>query len=740
MGSAVSGLTLALGVFAALAWACVTGLPVRSAVLALLMTLVTQIVPGALIWRAVRPREGWFLEDVIMGFAVGAGLGAAAQVIAGSTRHGWLAVAIPIMVGSTLLLMPAARARVTHAQWSATPWWTVPVLMVATLPSVLQLHSWYAMNQVQWGARVGTPDVDVYFQVSLAGELLHRGPSGWPLVLGEPLDYHWFTHAWVAQVSAVSGAGVDEIILRFMPALMPLALVLAVWAVTMRLINSSGFGVLAALLTTALGSASFMAQTSQGLPTTPASPTLAMGAFPLLALVTLYALRWRGELTGAAYALVPFLFVFATGTKGSTGPLIVAGLSVAVAAMLVANRPKLRVVLLDWIVAVVCLLVTVKLVFGDSSGGLSFGIGRAAGQTLIGITMGTPLQGAAAILAAGLAVALAAARGAGLLAMACSRQWRRQPITWLLIGGSLAGAGAIGAFSHPGASQHYFLLTALPLMGIGSAVGLHTLARAQRPRFAPREIALALVGGAGVFFVPAQLVGGPYRGEPQRVLVMLILGLGLGLLTLCAAYLMERSRPSAQPATLRTRLRSVGFVGVAATLVTCLLAYAMVAGRGRVIDQPASIRANRAVSQSDIDASRYIRDHSPVDAIVMTNRHCAVIPTPSTTCEVRRWVVTAFSERQAYIESWGYTAKAAELAPSGRQSLFVPFWRPAQLRLNDEFYTHPTVASWRKLWAIGVRWVYVDKLAPHSGLRSPYAALRFNGKDAQAWQLLPPPA
>ena len=48
----------------------------------------------------------------------------------------------------------------------------------------------------------------------------------------------------------------------------------------------------------------------------------------------------------------------------------------------------------------------------------------------------------------------------------------------------------------------------------------------------------------------------------------------------------------------------------------------------------------------------------------MTNRHCTVIREPFGGCDSRRWVVTAFSERQSLVEGWTATPEATKRSPT----------------------------------------------------------------------------
>jgi hypothetical protein len=155
--------------------------------------------------------------------------------------------------------------------------------------------------------------------------------------------------------------------------------------------------------------------------------------------------------------------------------------------------------------------------------------------------------------------------------------------------------------------------------------------------------------------------------------------------------------------------------------------------------KPALVVSNGgAISQGEIDVARYIREHSRIDDLVMTNRHCTFPRAPIGGCDSRRWLVTAFTERQSLVEGWTATPQAAKVAPNGRDSITVDYWKPDILRLNDGFITAPTAEAHRRLWDLGVRWVYVENTSEHASSLEPYAVKRFQTRDASAWQLVPP--
>jgi len=707
-----------------------TGLPLGDALRALGAVGLTQVLPGALLWRCVRPRHGWLLEDLAMGFALGIAIAVPAQVLAGLTRQPWVAAALPVLFSATLLVVGPTRRRIRSVAWSPIAWWLTPLSVVLSFWAVRSLVAYFRVNQVTWQT-LGQPHIDAYLHQALASQLLHRGPTSWPTVAGEDLGYHWFAHAWIAHVANTSGAGLDVVLLRFVPALMPVTVVLCVMVAGLRLAGSARVALLATALTMVGSGANPIAAPGGNLPLNPDSPTLALGVPTLMALVVLLRMRWQGALSRIGYLLVPWLSVIAAGTKGATSPLVVAGLGLAAAAMLVWNRRLLPQVLVDLVIVGAGLLFAVVVVFHGSSAGLRFGVHGAAEQTYPFAILGSLPTDRLVYAAVVLIVLAGLSRGALAFAPLFGRRSRRDPLPWLLAGASVAGAGAVGVFSHPGGSQYYFLLTAIPLAALGSAIGAQALARALGPGLTARLVPAGILAGWLIHFAPTRVLGPVSEGTfvlfGRVTFVAALLTCATGLAGWCLGEPTRRARAA---------LGMVAIAGLAMGVIAALNSV-----RAPLFTEPrrpAALTEQLAVSQAQLDAARYIRDHSGVDDLVMTNRHCTVIREPRGGCDSRRWVVTAFSERQSLVEGWTATPEATRRAPHGGESKVVDYWRPDILELNDGFIAAPTEAARQRLWDLGVRWVYVDKLQAHADTLAPYAERGFDSVDASAWRLLPP--
>lgn len=722
----LGGIGAALLVF--FASAIRSGLRPVDAIVGLGAIALTQVLPGAVIWRALRPRAGWLLEDLVAGFAIGSAVAVPVQVVAGLSHQRWLALALPLLLTAALLAVPSIRARVRDAEWAPTPWWFGPALGVISLAGLTTFRAYTAGNRLTWSP-ASVPHIDTFLHQALAGMLLNRGPVGWPTVVGEDLGYHWFGHAWMAQVSASSHVELDAVLMRILPAFIGVVTVAAIGIAGLRLTRSAKVGVAAATIATfATTVTPFGARWLADL-VKPDSPTLGLGAPAFILLVVVLAMRWRGELSNAAYWLIVLLATVAAGSKGSTLPLVVAGLALALAAMWLWNRKLAKPVLVDFIVTTACLGAVMVVVFHGSSAGLVFDPEAGARQTATFTLLGSP-AGRLAIVVALLVTPIATlARTAMGLFTVDTPEGRRDPLNWLLIGGTVAAAIATTVLAHPGRSQGYFVLTSLPLAGLASAIGMRNLWHRYGPETSRRVAGYCLAAGIAALYLGPTLLTSNVSGRPWRAVAISVVSLA----ALVAVAWFGRRVTAA--GSLRNITMIVAGGWFAASCLGAFASYRTVAPEPH---PPFTRNWPGAVTQGEVDTARYIRDHSKIDDIVMTNRHCWRIQSPFRNCDSRRWVASAFSERQSLVEGWTASPRATELAPQGRKSITIDYWKPNLLRLNDTFIAAPTAAARATLWRIGVRWVYMEYTQPHARTLAPYATLEFSSPDASAWKLLPP--
>jgi hypothetical protein len=717
--------------------------------------------PGLLLWRAIRPAEGSWAEDLTVGFAVGLALGLAGHLAALATGLGPLRVIVPLLP-LLVLLIPARLGRLAASACAPAPWWVHVVGAASTVTAIRSLHSWFATQEFAPGEFRSTPYVDTHFHLALVTQLLERGPVSFPALLGEPLDYHWFQHGWMAWTSTTGGIDAAVVLMRLQPAVMPLVVALAVVAGARRVSGSWVAAALAAPLVFFAGAADIFGLSSGQSAIIAASPTLAPGAPLLVGVLLSLTLRWRGQAGTDALVLAGVLAFAASCTKGSSLPPLIAGVALAAVAGLIWRHPASRRLWVDLAVLVGVLVVSVVVVFRGAAGGLRPDVVDSISQTVLGRRLWPDRVNeppSSVLVLAGVSTVLGTlARAGGLVVLAVDRKARRDPALWTCLGATAMAAGALVLFWHPGSSQYYFARSAVPLMAIGSAVGLELLLRRVTP-FALRAAVLvvpACVAAVATLWVPRMreltetrpVPGAPIDPALQwdaiadaialartGLLVLAVGALLMGALVVVARGQRVVVAASAVAVLAVAGTLAVGYTPLRGALTTPLTALEepVLAPSGPA--RTAQLGERLTFSQEMVDAASWLRTHAGSDDVVMTNRHCATPRNPLPQCDARRWLVSAFAQRQMFIESWAYTSSAVKSNPTGTSSIVGPFWNPADLALNDGFYTAPTADAARGLWCRGVRWVYVDRLLPTSADLDTYAPLRLRNVDAEVREL-----
>lgn len=692
------------------------------------VVLLGHVLPGAVLWRLVRPERGWLVEDLAVGFGLGAALSVPGHALAVTVGRPALGILLPVGLAAVALAVPASRQRVLSRHTERLPWlWGAAVSVCALVPTLV---NWKAFLEPVRFRGWTVQYVDLPYHTALVHAVSERFPPYYPQVAQEPLNYHWFAHAWTAQVSSVSGVDAVVLLTRFNPSLMAVAVPLVTAVAAMRVSGRRWAGPVAAavafLLLDVKPWVTGVVLSPMG---SPMSPTQQFGLLVLLTLLTLLVLRWRGEASRAAWPALVLLLVVAGGSKGSLLPVVAAGALVAAAAVLILrDRARLRVVGPDAALAVVTLLLLNRLMFGGGNGGVSldFGESYVAGRGTLMLGREVDIASALGVLILILSVLpmlLAVLGGLGLLGAA---ETRSDPVTWLLLGGGVVGLGAMVAFNHPGSSQHYFYKAGEPLLAIVGAWGTAVLW--ERVGSDRRLLVAGLATGPLALAVTRLLLD---RDGPPGADGALIALAGLLLLVTLGAVVAARTTGAGRSGGLAVAAIALLSAGIVPTTVAVAK-----------WDPPEAVEATedtaRAVHGRDVRALRWLGAHSERGDLVATNKHC--LSRVSDPCDRRRFFVAAHTGRSVLVEGWSYNRRAAPLYPDYGSALFRDdqFWDLELMALNDGFIAAPTAAGASGLWDLGVRWIVVWRDAPHADDLAPYAERVRRGLAVEVYRLNPP--
>ncbi|MFG1847589.1 hypothetical protein [Micromonospora carbonacea] len=717
-----------------------TGTPVADLARWTGYALLAVLLPGTLVFRALRRRPHTLVEDVAFGAAVGLVLelaGWAALTAAGLPHLLWL---WPLAV-----LVPFAVVPRLRRHWRATGNTPVPTGWAWALAGVVAgftlylYESFLRVNPVLPSDEGQAQYIDLAFQLSLAGAATHQVPLDVPQVAGEPLHYHWFGFAHFAAASLVSGVDLPTVFFRLgVPTLCALAAVLAAvvgWRVTGR----PYAGVAAAALMFTVGEFGYENGIRQLFGTQATfivwgSPSMTYSwvlLLPLVAALGELVGRARGSTVPAlgrgAWVLAALFLAASTGAKASSVPVVLAALAFTAAVSLAFRRTLPRAVLAAAGLALAAQLFATAVLFAFESHGVTVdpfsglrpyvGTGRPAATT--------------ALLWVAVSVAFLLnlqLRLAGVVALLRLRRWRLEPVQVFLLGGALAGPAIYLLVGHPGSSNQYFTRAGFAFGVVLSAWGWAELVDSAALGARGRALLGAGAAGLAVLLTAVQLwhpAASPSTPSYAPVLPLLTWAAALAavalLVGLCWPALVGR------------------WPGLAGRGGAVLLTAALVAGApGLVLDAAAAHRFPNGgaypverMPASRVAAARYVQEHSAPGDVVATNAHCRAVV--NGWCDARSFWVSAYTERSVLVEGWAFAPRMVGL-PGGP---YAPFWDAGRLRANDAAFTAPTADGLADLRdTYGVRWLLVDRrVAPESPALATLADLRYTNARTAVYRL-----
>ncbi|WBB89439.1 hypothetical protein [Verrucosispora sp. WMMC514] len=714
------------------------------------------VLPGTLVHRALRGSRGNLPEDLGYGAATGLLLELAAWALAAGTGGQHLLRWWPLPVVVVFLAVPRLRRHWRTGSGRRLPLaWHWAICAVLLLIAVWGYANWrslplppadYAYYQ------------DLLYHLGLVHELTRDMPFQLPHLAGEPLRYHYLSDAHIASASMITGVPPATVLLHLW--VVPVAWVAALVAAALvrELAGPWWVGPLAAAVGYLGASPTFGSPLD--IPWTRAlsygslSQTYALPLLMLLAAVCVQVLR--GRALGPAWVLVPALGLACAGAKSSALPPLIAGLGLAALAAWIRRRRVPWRVFAVLASLVAAMAVGYRLFAGGGAGTLRaqpLGLIRllVPYQQTYGADEGAQFGG---LLPPGLAEADGTA--AWLLAAALVGSWllrqtprlagglllatpaRRDPVAWLFTGAVAAGLTVAWLTYHPSASQIYFWLPVIPF---GALLACWLLARI-RVRW-PVLVATGLLG------LLAQLLAPPLGSPPaltraeravESVRVanandwMTTLGwsaaryaalIGLAALLAVAVEALLLTWPRAAVTARRAALvRRLGRPARATLLgrsalagtVTALLGASIATGVEIPVrhllanaDPLGTVNQQLVVSENEMRAALWLREHTGPDDRVATNVHCRPVRT-TPNCDARAYWVTGLGGRRALVESWAYADDV--VAAHGRDGHGYPRQPapdPALFALNEQVFTDPTPTDLARLRDTHrVRWLLAD--------------------------------
>ena len=711
-------------------------------------------LPGVLVARATVGTRGNWPEDVALGAVTGLVLELVCFAIwslFGLQQQLWL---WPLVVVVIFLAAPRLRRhwrigspRPLPLLWS----WGVASAIVASIPTV-RVDAFAAPLPPAGGLYYR----DVTWHLSIVHELTRSFPPQVAQVAGDVLHYHWFSHVHLAVAHLVSGAPEATVVLRLwiIPLLAVTALIGARLAV--ELSGRWWSGPVAAWALIVFEGTSLLPVLGEAGVIFPTSPSQVYVLPLVLGIAILIVRVLRGLNLRAGWALLALMLVAAAGAKPTAMPLVLAGTCLAGFSLLVQRRRQWRAALSVVAMVAVILPVSLLLIAGSDnqstlrlfdfvefnplyhlltgagfhpSGGpiLPEGVNDLSSRSILilVILLLVPLVDNIARLAP--------------FASSASKRLRKDPATWFMAGVVIAGWGVYLTLTHPAYSQAYFLRLANP---VASVFGAWALAAAvpytgQTRRRVAAVLASGTLIGAGVVTLAHGVT--PSLAGHMASLTAVVTSFAAPLVLLCTAIgaglvawvLIRRKAPGLRGWGSALAVAALVLGGPAGSAVNGSVhdGVAFVAGTPVPEKSPsAGPSDNFRLSPAAGAAMAWVSQHTPHDAVLATNRHCAEGRQRPRCLSMAFWV-SGLGGRRTVLEGWAYTSAAK--SPSAP----TPF--PERLAANDVVFTNPNAQDINQLrQRYGASWLVADTSAgPVSPQLARFAIPRFTSGEITVYEL-----
>jgi hypothetical protein len=138
-----------------------------------------------------------------------------------------------------------------------------------------------------------------------------------------------------------------------------------------------------------------------------------------------------------------------------------------------------------------------------------------------------------------------------------------------------------------------------------------------------------------------------------------------------------------------------------------------------------------SITVGTVSIAEYLRKESNANDLIATNRHCAGLA-ETQTCTARQFALSALSERRVFLEGWSYTTCPLT------EPILNKYWKEDNWKLNQDFFTNPTVENWNTFSKSGIDWLVVDSTRPSSLGYSDVADLVKEEGKVSLWKIKDP--
>jgi hypothetical protein len=687
----------------------VTNIGYKNLVIALLVVLFSLLIPGSLFLETVRFKTSGFLENIVLGTSVAAGLALLVHPLMGFVGLGRFTFLLFIVIGIVLVITRFKSFSLTVKNLKLRLAFLISFLLI---PFGIWIGRQANVVPIKDFDNFSVPP-DIYHHLSIAAEIGNHGPAIYPYVAGSgvSLQYHWGAFSLGSFLNAgdlislpIAMFRVEFILLSF--------LLLALLFFTGKFVGKSNIaGGVAALFGVLTIYPSYEISDGLRVPLirTGSISQLAAGVFLVAALRIFFQICESKKINYFHLGLLSILVMATTLSKGPTGLLLLGIIGLTAMIYIFSKEIKFGLNLIISPLIGFALILPVIFTFGPTkSSGMSLWISPLTSvKTILGY-YGEPVSSRNLLI---LSVVLAVSCLTPFLILLLSLNKKPTYLIPLIVASAI-GTLALFIFEAWGNSQWFIYYP----VGLLIAISLSIILPSVINNFSNIQLVMLIV--LGLFFQNVVHLLLRNWFEPN------VLNFG-ALWVVSVAYIFFASL------LISLVIWKLGIHQslIAASITILFIGVFSALNHKDIYPYPVSNYEHPwSITQGTYRATSFVKENSSIDEVVATNRHC-VGPEESSTCISRIFTISALAERRTFVEGWAYTTCPVS------EALNNSYWNKPHFELNQQVVLASNEKAAQEISAYGVKWLLIDLRRPHSKDLSNIASKEFSAGQVEVWKL-----
>jgi hypothetical protein len=716
----IGGFTRTLGLLAGFGFLSIISFlvaqsPKQQTGLALIFAIVTILIPGIYLMRALNAFTNDYLAELVYGSAIIISIIILLHPLFARFNLGILTVVLVLLIGLISFVVSIKRGLIN------TPKLVEIGPLFLYLPLLIIISIWLGRQAAAVPANnldLFVVPPDIYHHMSLAAEITHHGGQIFPYVAGSAVSliYHFGAFSLGSFLTFNGFFTLPIAMYRIEFILISLLFIFALFVVGKQLTEKSLGGFTAVVVGAFTLFPTFEVADGLRVATTRTLSISQLVGSTLLVVGLGLALRVAQAKYASPITLIFLVLINAATSlsKGPTGAMLVGVLLVLAVSQRIFENTWVSIK--TFFASLVGFLVVFPFIFeigASGSNGVSLWINPlhtvrvVLGYQNIEINRTNLLIFSAVLFFSAVSPALIA------VTFLKEKIYRSKIIA--LSSGVVAGAIGLMTFEAWGNSQWFVYYPIIPLVAILYAL-LAKIAFENTEIYSP-----LLYLGLGLIAQPTLHTIIRRWLEPSQIyynLAWLISALIIVLFGFLIAYFYERSSSLTAIQMAAVTLAGVGLLSALNTNDI----RPMPVGN---YEHPWSTTVGTQA------AADYLRKNSQPDELLITNRHC-VGPEENNPCHARIFALSALAERRVLLEGWSYTTCPLS------EPLINRFWNDELFELNQKVVLNPDAIAMREVSRYGAKWIVIDRLRPATENFSSLATLEFSKGDMEVWKISNP--